>query len=140
MLEVNEKKLRRELAEASRRLDAGPQYLLYTEPVGRCLRWLDDPESQELFARAAARLSEGIGQSGVLARKRDTSPLLTLGNYYRLAGDQARAREWYEHAHSYLGPPDELPRRLAERELKVVLAFLMGRDEEVVHLRGTNDA
>jgi hypothetical protein len=140
LLEVNEKKLRRELTEARRRLDDDPQYLLYTEPVGRCLRWLDDPESQELFARAAARLSEGIGHNGVLDLKRDIYPLLTLGNYYRLAGDPARAREWYERAHSFLGLPDELPRSLADRERKVVLAFLLGRDEEVVRLRGTNGA
>jgi uncharacterized protein YjbI with pentapeptide repeats len=134
MFEVNEKKLRKEVAEARRRLNRDPQYLLYIESVGRCLRWLDDPESEELFAQAAARLSEDIGQSGVLIRKRDLYPLLTLGNYYRLAGDQARAREWYERAHSSLGPPDEVPRSMADYERKVILAFLLGRDEEVVQL------
>ena len=136
MLEVNEKKLRRELAEAKRRLDDDPQYLLYTEPVGRCLRWLDDPESQELFARAAARLSEDIGHSGVLDLKRDIYPLLTLGNYYRLAGDQARAREWYERAHSFLGPPGEIPWATRDYTHKIMLAFLLGRDEEAVQLQG----
>jgi uncharacterized protein YjbI with pentapeptide repeats len=134
MFEVNEKKLRKELAEARRRLNRDPQYLLYIEPVGRCLRWLDDPESEVLFTQAAAQLSAGISQSRARTRKLDPYSLLTLGNYYRLAGDQTRAREVYERAHSSLGPPDEVPRSMADYERKVILAFLLGRDEEVVQL------
>jgi uncharacterized protein YjbI with pentapeptide repeats len=140
LLEVNERKLRKELAEARYRLDGDPQYLFYAESVGRCLRWLDDPESEELFAQAAAQLSEGIGDGRALIRKRDTYPLLMMSNYYRLAGDRASAREWYERAYSFLGAPDEVPGPLADRARKVVLAFLLGKDEEVAHIRGTNEA
>src|SRR5215213_10644131 len=60
LLEVNEKKLRKELTEARSRLDRDPDNSWYMEKVARCLRWLSDPEANELFGRAAARYEEGV--------------------------------------------------------------------------------
>jgi uncharacterized protein YjbI with pentapeptide repeats len=136
LLEANEKKLRKELAEARSRLDDDPQSLLYIEPVGRCLRWLDDPESEELFAQAAARYEEGVRLAGEQGRDVTPRMLLGLGTCYRLAGHQGRARGWYERAFTRLGPPEEVPWGTSNYTDKIVLAFLLGRDEEAVQLQG----
>ncbi len=58
MLEINEKKLHKELAEARRGLDRRPDNPRRMDMVASCLRWLGDPEAEELFARAAT-LDEG---------------------------------------------------------------------------------
>ncbi len=58
MLEINEKKLHKELAEARRGLDRRPDNPRRMDMVASCLRWLGDPEVEELFARAAT-LDEG---------------------------------------------------------------------------------
>lgn len=136
MFEVSEKILRKDLVKARSRLNRDPQYLPYVEPVGRCLRWLNDPAAEELFARAAAQLSEGVRQSRAGTRKPDVFSLLTLGNYYRLAGDPNRAKDGYERAFAGLGSPEEVPRATADYQHKIILAFLLDRDEVVVRLQG----
>jgi hypothetical protein len=137
LLEVNENKLRKELAEARQRMSREPGNVMCVEPTARCLRWLGEPESDELFRWAAARYEEGVraaderGRGDVMV-----ASLLQLGLFQLLSENRDRAREWFERAYSELGPPEEVPWATDDYEDRIVLAFLLGRDEEVVQLQG----
>ena len=122
MLEVDEKKLHKELANARRRLQRrsdDPSWL-QLEPVARVLHWLGDPEAAGYFRRAAADRAP---------RADEASWCLAVGNYYRLAGDHRPAKEWLERAH---GAIVEVPSDgSSEFTYKTDSAYLLGRHEEV---------
>lgn len=132
MLEIKNKKLRKELVEARQRLDRDPDRLSRVEIVARILHWLGDREAEELFASAASQLHEGINAAKVRGRDIDARMMLTLANYYRLAGDRRQAREWFERAYEAVG---EVPSGGGpEFTYKTDSGYLLGKYEEVVAL------
>src|SRR5215217_3228361 len=86
LLEANEKKLRKELAEARSRLEFEPNTAWSTETVARCLRWIGDPEAQAFFEHAASQQEDDIRWAEERSRDVPTLMLLRLGTYCRLAG------------------------------------------------------
>jgi len=92
LLEITEKKLRKELAEAWNRLESRPGRTswLELEPVARILHWLGDPGAATYFRQAAEDRT---------VRADDAGWYLAIGNYYRLAGDHEQAGEWLRRAY-----------------------------------------
>ena len=106
-----------QLPKARKRLDQFPQGWLWLEQVGRCLRWLGDPEAEAYFHQAAANYP---------LRAKDPVDHTHLGNLCRLAGEVEKAqRHWpAEVSCSSEGCPGALcvfsamvGRRVPERQL-----------------------
>lgn len=129
MIQIDETSLRRELAEASARLESQrwentPDAWLLLESVARCLHWLREPEAAGYFRRAATAYPPD----------QDTGyDSMVVGNYHRLAGDTERARGMFEQALIMLQPdsPKTPPENL---DLMLECQFLLGRHEEVASL------
>jgi hypothetical protein len=123
--DVDEKRLRRELAKVRTRLERRPHAPSWREfePMARVLHWLGDPQAAGYLRRAADRAPRaGRG-------RRRASWCLAVGNYYRLAGDHRPAGEWLERAH---GAIVEVPSNgSSEFTYKTDSAYLLGRYEEV---------
>ena len=120
--DVDEKRLRRELAKVRTRLERRPHAPSWREfePMARVLHWLGDPQAAGYFRRAAADRAP---------RADEASWCLAVGNYYRLAGDHRPAGECLERAH---GAIVEVPSNgSSEFTYKTDSAYLLGRYEEV---------
>ena len=122
VLDVDEKRLRKELAKARTRLERRPDYpsWLELEPVARVLHWLGDPEAAGCFRRAAADRAP---------RADDARWYLAVGNYHRLAGDPRPAKEWLERAHGAIA--EVTSGGSSGFTYKTHSAYLLGRYEEV---------
>jgi uncharacterized protein YjbI with pentapeptide repeats len=121
MLEVNEKKLRKELAEAWNRLERpGRTSWLELEPVARILHWLGDPRAATYFRQAAEDRTVRADEAGWY---------LAIGNYYRLAGDPEKAGEWLRRAYeAFREEPSDYSVPYVD------CAYLLGEYEEAVAL------
>jgi tetratricopeptide (TPR) repeat protein len=122
LLEVNEKKLRKDLAEAWNRLESRPGRTswLEFEPVARILHWLGDPGAATYFRQAAEDRT---------VRADDAGWYLAIGNYYRLAGDHEQAGEWLRRAY------DAFREESSDNSVPYVdCAYLLGEYEEAVAL------
>lgn len=136
MLEVNDKRLRRELAEYRERLEHMPEDTLLLQAVARTLRWLGEPEAEEVFELAASRLeeSERIAESRGMGV--DPYSALGVGDYNRLAGNQDRARYWYERIYSDLNEQYQRSElEFNDTRYYAEVLFLLGRYDEYVSLR-----
>ena len=136
VLEVNDKRLRRELGEEQRRLEEEPRNSRLLQSVARSLRWLGDPEAEEIFKRLASRFEEGVSKARETGRDIPVFSIAALGDFHRLSGNYDRARYWYERIYSKLNE-QYLRSDLSfndERYYAEVL-FLLGRYEELVSLR-----
>ena len=122
ILDLDKKKLRKELAKARTRLERRPDdpSWLELEPLARVLHWLGDPEAVGCFRRAAADRA---------ARADDASWYLAVGNYYRLAGDPRPTREWLERANRAIA--EVTSGGSSGFTYKTDSAYLLGRHEEV---------
>jgi len=114
------------LAEARKRLERFPDGWLWLEQVGRCLRWLGDPEAEAHFRRAAANYP---------LREQDPGAHVQLGNLYRLAGDEDAAQHHFEKARTlYAERVDREDPYSLDVAHMIPASFLTGRDDEVVEL------
>src|SRR5215203_3077444 len=122
LLEITEKKLRKELAEAWNRLESRPGRTswLELEPVARILHWLGDPGAATYFRQVAEDRT---------FRADDAGWYLAIGNYYRLAGDPERAGEWLRRVYeAFREEPSEYSVPYVD------CAYLLDKYEEAVAL------
>jgi tetratricopeptide (TPR) repeat protein len=126
MIEPDGKAVQAELAKLRKRLERRPDSWIQLEGIGRCLRWLGDPEARENLLRAAANYRVKEGRAGDHMR---------LGNLYRLAGDAPAAQRHFERARALYAPRAyrEDPNPL-DVEHMIPASFLVGRDDEVAEL------
>lgn len=83
MLQITVGEIQQQLADAQSTLERNPEWGIL-EAVGRCLHWLRDPTAPTYFRQAALAYP---------AEKLPTiTGALTVGNLYRLAGDQMQAQ------------------------------------------------
>jgi len=125
-IQPSRKAVEARLAKAQQRLTRFPRSWGGLEQIGRCLRWLDDPEAEAYFRQAAAATPVKEDHAGDLMR---------LGAIYRLAGEAEAAREQFGRARAILAPrafredPDPL-----DIEHMIPASFLVGLDDEVAAL------
>lgn len=126
LLKPDKDAIRAELAKLRERLERQPHSWVRLEGVGRCLRWLGDPEARHHFRQAAANYKAKEGRAGDHMR---------LGNLYRLAGDTGAAQRHFEQARALYAPRTqrELPNPL-DLEHMIPASFLVDRDDEVAEL------
>ena len=126
MIKPDEKAVQVELSALRKRLERRPHSWVRLEGIGRCLRWLGDPEAQAYFRRGAANYRVKEGHAGDHMRR---------GNLHRLAGDVEAAQRDFEQAHllyarrAYREKPNPL-----DVEHMIPASFLVGRDDEVAEL------
>jgi tetratricopeptide (TPR) repeat protein len=115
-----------ELAKARQRLERFPGAWVWLEQVGRCLRWLGDPEAQTYFRQGAANYKVKEGHAGDHMRR---------GNLHRLAGDIEAAQQDFGQAHALYAPRAyrEKPNPL-DVEHMIPASFLVNRDDEDAEL------
>jgi hypothetical protein len=125
-IQPNKKAVEAELAKARKRLERFPGAWGWLEQVGRCLRWLGDPQAQTYFRQGAANYKVKEGHAGDHMRR---------GNLHRLAGDIAAAQQDFEQAHALYAPRAyrEKPNPL-DVEHMIPASFLVNRDDEVAEL------
>ena len=122
----DKKAIEAELAKAMQPSERSPDGSLWLERVGRCLRWLGDPEAEAHLRRAAANYK---------VRQGDAGSQMSLGNLYRLAGDIEEAQRLFEKAHTLYAERvhEENPYSLDVMHM-IPTSFLTGRDDEVAEL------
>ena len=125
-IQPNKKAVEAELAKARKRLERFPGAWIWLEQVGRCLRWLGDPEAQTYFRQGAANYKVKEGHAGDHMRR---------GNLHRLAGNIEAAQQDFEQAHALYAPRAyrEKPNPL-DVEHMIPASFLLSRDDEVAEL------
>jgi hypothetical protein len=125
-IQPNKKAVETELAKATKRLERFPGSWISLEQVGRCLRWLDDPEAEAYFRHGAANYKVKEGHAGDHMRR---------GNLHRLASDIEAAQRDFEQAHALYASCvyQEAPNPL-DIEHMIPASFLVGRDDEVAEL------
>lgn len=129
MIEIREKKLRKELVDARQRLERnsqrrGKESRTDLEQVARYLYWLEDPEAHENLQRVIESYDPQTPYAG---------KLMELGNFHRMLGDQEQSRRYFERAY------DILKRTLNENEeiglqYPIQAAFLVGDYQEAERL------
>jgi tetratricopeptide (TPR) repeat protein len=126
MIEPDKKAVEAELVKARKRLNQFPQGWLWLEQVGRCLRWLGDPEAEAYFRRAAGNYKVHKGHAGDHMR---------CGYLHRLAGDEEAAQRHFERARALYAERvyEEDPCSLNVMHM-IPASFLTGRDDEVAEL------
>jgi tetratricopeptide (TPR) repeat protein len=126
MIQPDRKAVEAQLAKARKRLERFPDSWGWLEQVGRCLRWLGDPQAADYFRQGAANYQVKEGHAGDQMR---------LGNLYRLAGDTAAAQRHFEQARALYATRAfrESPNPL-DLEHMVAASFLVHRDDEVAKL------
>lgn len=126
MIQPTKKAVEAALAKARKRLERYPHAWTSLEQVGRCLRWLGDPDATAYFYQGAAHYKVKEGHAGDQMR---------LGNLYRLANDHQAAQHHFQQARAlyalraFLEDPDPL-----DVEHMIPASFLVGRDDEVAEL------
>jgi hypothetical protein len=126
MIHPNNKAVEAALAKARKRLERYPHSWVSLEQVGRCLRWLGDPQSTAYFYQVATHYKIKEGHAGDQMR---------LGNLYRLADDKRAAQYHFEQARTlyalraFQEDPDPL-----DVEHMIPASYLVGRDDEVAKL------
>jgi hypothetical protein len=63
-IKPDKKAIEAELAKAMQPSERSPDSWLWLERVGRCLRWLGDPEAEPYFRQAAANYKVKEGRAG----------------------------------------------------------------------------
>jgi hypothetical protein len=126
IIQPNIKAVKENLDKARKRLERFPNSWMRLEQVGRCLRWLGDPQATAYFYQGAANYKVKEGHAGDQMR---------LGNLYRLANDNGAAQHHFEQARAlyalraFLENPDPL-----DVEHMILASFLAGQDDEVAEL------
>jgi hypothetical protein len=126
MILPDERDIRAQLAKARKRLEKYPDSWVWLEQIGRCLRWLGNPEAVEYFRQGAANYKVKGGHAGDQIR---------LGNLHRLAGNDEAAERHFEQARALYTPRAyrEKPNPL-DVEHMIPASFLVGQDIEVSEL------
>ena len=125
-IQPNIKAVETELAKARKRLERFPDSWGWLEQVGRCLRWLGNPEAEAYFRQGAANYKVKAGHSGDHMRR---------GNLHRLAGDIEAAHRDFEKAHAlYASRVHRKDANPLDIEHMIPASFLVGRDDEVAEL------
>lgn len=126
MIQPNIKAVKEKLAKARIRLERFPNSWTSLEQVGRCLRWLGDPQATAYFYQGVAHYKVGEGDAGDQMR---------LGNLYRLANDNKAAQHHFNQARTLyaLRAFQEDPNPL-DVEHMIPASFLVDRDDEVAEL------
>lgn len=125
-LKPDEQAVQAELSTLRKRLERRPHSWVRLEGIGRCLRWLGDPEAEAYFLQAAANYKVKEGHSGDHMRR---------GNLHRLADDTEAAQRHFEQAHAlyasraYRENPNPL-----DVEHMIPASFLVGCDDEGAEL------
>ena len=118
--------IKAELSTLRKRLERRPHSWVRLEGIGRCLRWLGDPEAETYFRQATANYE---------TRELDAGDHMRRGNLHRLAGDTEAAQCDFEQARAlyasraYREDPNPL-----DVERMIPASFLVGRDVEVTEL------
>lgn len=125
-IEPSKRAVEAKLAKARKRLERYPNSWVWLEQVGRCLRWLGDPQATAYFRQGAANYKVKEGHAGDQMR---------LGNLHRLAGDAAAAQRCFEQARALYAPRAFCKRpNPLDLEHMIPASFLVGRDDEVAEL------
>jgi tetratricopeptide (TPR) repeat protein len=126
MIKPDKETVQAELSTLRKRLERRPHSWVRLEGIGRCLRWLGDPEAETYFRQAAANYEK---------RELDAGGHMHLGSMYRLAGDAETAQHHFAQARALHASRvcRENPNPL-DVEQMIPASFLVGRDEEVAEL------
>jgi tetratricopeptide (TPR) repeat protein len=126
MMEPNKEAVEAELAEARMRMQRFPGTWAWLAQVGRCLRWLGDPQAEAYFRKAGANFK---------MREQIPGDHVCVGNLYRLVGDEEAAQRHFEKARTlYAERVDwEHPGSLDVMHM-IPASFLAGWDDEVAEL------
>ena len=124
-LRPTEAELQEGLAQAQKWLKQDPTDWIAIENIARCLHWSNDPSARERFRQAA----ELAGPAKKWAQ--NPAGLIRLGNLYRLAGDEKKAKEIFNLAVRVLEPSVRKPKpNLISAADLVEVYFLLGEDEK----------
>jgi hypothetical protein len=126
MIEPDKRAIQAELAKLRKRLERRPDSWARLEQVGRCLRWLDDPEAKDYFRQATANYK---------IREQDPGDHMRLGNLHRFGGEAEAAQSHFKRARALYAPRAQRqdPNPL-DVEHMIPASFLTGRDDEVADL------
>ncbi len=128
---INKKRIQKALVEAQQHAERTNGGWLYLEMIGRCFRYLDNPDATIYFRQAAQNYP---------LFPQDIDGQMVLANLHRLAGDIDQACQHYQQAYDLLVPLD-----FAEKENAIPLdrlalcAYMLGdiplTIKAVTHLR-----
>jgi len=128
---VTNKKLQKELAEAKKNFEYFPDTWLGYEPLGRVLRWMNDPLARSYLEKAA------IDYASYFTENQRSWDLIKAGNYYRLIKEQTTANTYFEDA--YIAAEKEVgilndseTVNYDNLQFFIQLCFLLGKYEEAI--------
>lgn len=117
---INPKRVQQALDNARQNAERTNGGWMYLEQIGRCLRYLQDPDAAMYFRQAARQyplFAESVESQAVLA------------NLYRLADEWEQARRHYQHAYDLLMPLDlEREDNIITLDRLALCAYMLGDD------------
>lgn len=133
-ISVSEKKFQKELNKAQDYYERSRDTWLVTEPLGRLLLRINDPEARFYLTKAA---SSYVASNFREDRKPRSVDFIRLGSYYRLMDEHEAATQYFEDAYALakqetgdLSDPESID--YDEMQYLIEVCFLLGKYEETV--------